>query len=134
MRFRYDNNYFDHAYQGIPIGGYTAMIGRILEGIDVRLSTDYLDDREGLSSIARRVVYTGSIDRFYDCKLGVLDYRSLRFEHEILEADNYQGVAGMNYTDVDTPFTRIVEHKHFEFGNGDPEKNRNHQGVPGGLG
>ncbi len=122
VRFIYDNNYFDHPYQGIPIGGYTKMIVKMLDGIEVRLGTDYLEDREEYRSIAKKIFYTGTIDEYYGYCFGELEYRSLRFETEILDTDNYQGVAGMNYTDAETPYTRIVEHKHFEFGKGNPGK------------
>ena len=122
VRFTFDNNYFNHPHQGIPIGGYTAMVERMLEGVEVRLGTDYLKQREKLRASARRVVYTGPIDEYFGYKCGALQYRSLRFETEILDVGNYQGVAGMNFTDADTPYTRIVEHKHFEFGKGAPDK------------
>lgn len=122
VRFTFDNNYFNHPHQGIPIGGYTAMVERMLEGVEVRLGTDYLRQREKLRASARRVVYTGPIDEYFGYKCGALQYRSLRFETEILDVGNYQGVAGMNFTDADTPYTRIVEHKHFEFGKGAPDK------------
>ena len=116
LRFTYDNNYFNDRYQGIPIGGYTAIIEKMLSKADVRLNTDYLEHREQLDSLADKVIYTGMIDRFYDYKLGVLEYRSVRFETEELETDNFQGNAVVNYTDREVPYTRIIEHKHFEFG------------------
>lgn len=116
LRFTYDNNYFNDRYQGIPIGGYTAIIEKMLSKADVRLNTDYLEHREELDSMADKVIYTGMIDRFYDYKLGVLEYRSVRFETEELETDNFQGNAVVNYTDREVPYTRIIEHKHFEFG------------------
>ena len=116
LRFTYDNNYFNDRYQGIPIGGYTAIIEKMLSKADVRLNTDYLEHREELDSLADKVIYTGMIDRFYDYKLGVLKYRSVRFETEELETDNFQGNAVVNYTDREVPYTRIIEHKHFEFG------------------
>lgn len=122
VRLRFDNNYFNHPYQGIPIGGYTQMVANMLEGIEVRLDCDYLADREYYKSLADKVVYTGPIDAYFGYKLGNLEYRSLRFETETLDCDNYQGVAGMNFTDAETPYTRIVEHKHFEFGKGNPGK------------
>ena len=122
VRFTFDNNYFNHPHQGIPIGGYTAMVERMLEGVEVRLGTDYLKQREKLRASARRVVYTDPIDEYFGYKCGALQYRSLRFETESLDVGNYQGVAGMNFTDADTPYTRIVEHKHFEFGKGAPDK------------
>ena len=116
LRFTYDNNYFNDRYQGIPIGGYTAIIEKMLSKADVRLNIDYLEHREELDSLADKVIYTGMIDRFYDYKLGVLEYRSVRFETEELETDNFQGNAVVNYTDREVPYTRIIEHKHFEFG------------------
>lgn len=119
VRFNYDNNYYNDRYQGIPIGGYNRIIKSLLDGIEVRLGVDYLDNRQELDSLANKVVYTGQIDEFFDFKFGTLEYRALKFENEILEIDNYQGVAGMNYTDASTPYTRIVEHKHFEFGRQD---------------
>ena len=119
VRFTYDNNYFNALYQGIPIGGYTAMVERMLSGIDVRLGVDYFEDKENLDALAERVVYTGPIDRYFDYCYGHLAYRSLRFETEILDTDNLQGNAVVNYTDRETPYTRIIEHKHFEFGGGE---------------
>jgi len=116
---RFDNNYFNHPYQGIPIGGYTAMVERMLEGIDIRLGVDYLKNRAEYDVLAERILYTGAIDAYFDYQYGPLQYRSLRFETEILDMKNYQGVAGMNFTDRETPYTRIVEHKHFEFGEQD---------------
>ncbi len=118
VRLTYDNNYFNARYQGIAIGGFTDMIGRMLDGIDIRLNTDYLDPkiREHLDQEAHAVIYTGAIDALFDYKLGNLEYRSLRFEEELLETPNYQGNAVVNYTDEETPYTRIVEHKWFEFG------------------
>lgn len=122
VRFVFDNNYFNHPYQGIPIGGYTRMVENILSGIEVRLETDYLKQKNVYSNMADKVVFTGAIDEYFEYCYGELEYRSLSFETEILDMDNYQGVAGMNYTDSDTPYTRIVEHKHFEFGKGNPNK------------
>lgn len=116
VRLTYDNNYFNDKYQGIPVGGYTQIIEKMLEGADVRLSTDFLSDKEGFSAMAKKIVYTGMIDEFYGYKLGELEYRSLRFEDEILDTDNYQGNAVVNYTEYEVPFTRIIEHKHFEYG------------------
>ncbi len=116
VRFTFDNNYFNALYQGIPIGGYTAMVEKMLEGIDVRLNIDYLASKNELSALAKRVVYTGPIDSYFDFCYGPLGYRSVRFETEILDTDNYQGNAVINYTDAETPYTRIIEHKHFEFG------------------
>lgn len=115
VRFVYDNNYFNDIYQGIPIGGYTAMIEKMLQGIEVRLNTDFLRDREALSKLADRIVYTGMIDEYYDYCYGELEYRSLRFETELLDMENYQGNAVVNYTEYEVPYTRIIEHKHFEF-------------------
>lgn len=116
VRLTYDNNYFNDRYQGIPIGGYTALIEKMLEGVDIRLNTDYLESREELDQLADKVVFTGPIDAYFGYKLGALNYRSVRFETEILEESNYQGVAVVNYTERDIPYTRIIEHKHFEFG------------------
>lgn len=116
LRFTYDNNYFNDRFQGIPIGGYTRIIEQMLSKADVRLNTDYLADREELDALADKVIYTGAIDAFYDYKLGVLEYRSVRFETEELDIENYQGNAVVNYTDREVPYTRIIEHKHFEFG------------------
>lgn len=122
VRYTFDNNYFNHPYQGIPVGGYTRMVRNMLEGIEVRLETDYLKNRTEYENIADKILYTGPIDEYFDYCFGELEYRSLHFETELLEVGNYQGVAGINYTDVDTPYTRIVEHKHFEFGRGNPNK------------
>lgn len=116
VRFTYDNNYFNDKYQGIPIGGYTKIIKKMLEGIEVRLNTDFFKNREELESLADKVVFTGMIDEFYDYKFGTLEYRSLRFEHEILDEENHQGNAVVNYTEYEVPYTRIIEHKHFEYG------------------
>ena len=116
VRFTFDNNYFNALYQGIPIGGYTAMIEKMLDGVDVRLGIDYLECREELDALADKVVYTGQIDSYFNYCYGHLGYRSVRFETEILDTTNYQGNAVINYTDPDTPYTRIIEHKHFEFG------------------
>ena len=114
VRLTYDNNYFNARYQGIPVGGYTAMAERMLEGIEVRLGTDYLQHREALDAQARRVIYTGPIDAFYDYRLGTLAYRSVRFETETLPTGNFQGNAVVNYTDAETPWTRIIEHRWFD--------------------
>ena len=122
VRFTYDNNYFDHPYQGIPIGGYTRMLESMLDGIQIELGVEFLQEQDKWKNMARFTVYTGAIDEFYSCCFGSLQYRSLRFETEIMNLENYQGVAGMNYTDVETPYTRIVEHKHFEFGKGNAHK------------
>ncbi|MFR4997241.1 MAG: UDP-galactopyranose mutase [Clostridium paraputrificum] len=117
VRFTYDNNYFNATYQGIPIGGYTAMIEKMIDGVEVILNTDYLENKDKWNSIADKVIYTGCIDSYFEYKLGVLQYRSVHFENEILDIENFQGNAVVNYTDVKTPYTRIIEHKHFEFGN-----------------
>ena len=116
VRLTFDNNYFNALYQGIPDGGYTAMVEKMLEGIEVRLNVDYLADRENLNALADKVVYTGPVDAYFGYRLGALQYRSVRFETEVLDTDNYQGNAVVNYTDAETPYTRIIEHKHFEFG------------------
>ena len=116
VRFTYDNNYFNALYQGIPIGGYTKLIENLLDGIEVRLNTDYLENKEELNKLAEKVVYTGPIDAYFNYCLGNLEYRSVRFENEVLDIPNYQGNAAVNYTDKETPYTRIIEHKWFEFG------------------
>lgn len=116
VRFTFDNNYFNDTYQGIPIGGYNRIFERLLEGVEVRLNTDFFDHKEELAAMAGKIVYTGPIDQFYGYRFGKLEYRTVRFEHELLDTENYQGVAVMNYTDGETPYTRIIEHKHFEFG------------------
>ncbi|MBO5312959.1 MAG: UDP-galactopyranose mutase [Clostridia bacterium] len=115
LRFTYDNNYFNDRYQGIPIGGYNQIIEKMLEGVDVMLNTDFFD-MENREQIAEKILFTGQIDRYFDYKLGVLEYRSVRFETEILDCDNYQGNAVVNYTEREVPYTRVIEHKHFEFG------------------
>ncbi len=115
VRFTYDNNYFNDTYQGIPIGGYTQIIEKMLNGIEVRLNTDFFDNREHLENISDKIIFTGMIDKFYNYKFGELEYRSLRFETEILDENNYQGNAVVNYTEYEIPYTRIIEHKHFEF-------------------
>ena len=114
--FTYDNNYFNDDYQGIPIGGYTKIIEKMLDGIEVRLNTDFLENREEFENIADKIVYTGMIDQYYDYKFGELEYRSLRFETEVLDEEDYQGNAVVNYEEYEIPYTRIIEHKHFEFG------------------
>lgn len=119
VRFTYNNNYFNSKYQGIPIGGYTKMIEKILENIEVKLNTDFFDNKEFWKTQARKIIYTGPIDAYFDYSLGCLEYRSLKFESEILDVSNFQGVAVVNYTDAEIPFTRICEHKHFEFGESD---------------
>ncbi len=116
LRFTYDNNYFNDRYQGIPIGGYTRIIEKMLEGVEIRLNTDFLENKEELLQLADKIIYTGMIDEYYDYKLGVLEYRSVRFETEKHDIENYQGNAVVNYTDREVPYTRIIEHKHFEFG------------------
>ena len=116
VRLTFDNNYFNALYQGIPMGGYTKMVANMLEGIEVRLNEDYLEKREAYDALAAKVVYTGAIDAFYTYKLGALEYRSVRFENEVLDIPNFQGNAAVNYTDAETPWTRIIEHKWFEFG------------------
>lgn len=119
VRLTYDNNYFNALYQGIPMGGYTRMVANMLEGIEVRLNTDYLQDRENLNALAEKVIYTGPIDAYFDYCLGTLEYRSVRFETEKLDVPNFQGNAAVNYTDRETPWTRIIEHKWFQFGKDD---------------
>ncbi len=116
VRLTFDNNYFNALYQGIPTGGYTKLVERMLEGIEVRLNCDYLENREELDALAEKVVYTGPIDAFYGFRLGTLEYRSVRFENELLDIPNFQGNAAVNYTDRETPWTRIIEHKWFTFG------------------
>ncbi len=122
VRFIYDNNYFNDKYQGIPIGGYTKIIEKMLDGIDVKLNCNFFENREALEKIAKKIIFTGPIDEFYNYKFGELEYRSLRFEDEIIDEENYQGNAVVNYTEYEVPFTRIIEHKHFEFGEGNPYK------------
>ena len=119
VRLTFDNNYFNALYQGIPIGGYTKMVKNMLEGIEVRLGVDYLANKDELDALAHKVIYTGPIDAYFDYKLGYLQYRSVRFETELLGIPNYQGNAAVNYTDRETPWTRIIEHKWFEFGKDD---------------
>ena len=116
VRLTFDNNYFNALYQGIPIGGYTQLVEHLLEGIEVRLNTDYLEQKEALDRLAETVVYTGPIDAYFGYSLGALEYRSVRFETEVLDIPNFQGNAAVNYTDRETPWTRIIEHKWFEFG------------------
>ena len=116
VRLTFDNNYFNALYQGIPVGGYTRLVERILEGIEVRLGIDYLEHKQELDSLAEKVVYTGPIDAYFGYKLGALEYRSVRFETELLDIPNFQGNAAVNYTDAETPYTRIIEHKWFTFG------------------
>ena len=116
VRFTFDNNYFNDRYQGVPIGGYTSMVERMLDGIEVRLHTNYLLGREHFDALADRIIFTGPIDAYFNYCYGPLEWRSLRFETEVVDTGNYQGVAAVNYTDRETPYTRILEHKHFEFG------------------
>jgi len=116
VRYTYDNNYFNDRYQGIPMGGYTAIIEKMLEGAEVRLNTDFLRNKDELCGLADKVIYTGMIDEYFDYCLGHLEYRSLKFESKVMYEQNYQGNAVVNYTDSDTAFTRVIEHKHFEFG------------------
>ncbi|WP_027407425.1 UDP-galactopyranose mutase [Anaerovibrio sp. RM50] len=116
VRYTYDNNYFNALYQGIPIGGYTKLIENLLDGIEVRLGVDYLKHRGEYENVAEKIIYTGPIDEFFDYKLGTLEYRSVRFENELLNKESFQGNAAVNYTDRETPWTRIIEHKWFEFG------------------
>lgn len=124
VRFTFDNNYFNHRYQGIPIGGYTSIFDKLLENdlIDVKLNTDFFSDKAKYLAQFPRIIYTGMIDQFYDYAYGELEYRSLKFETEILDTDNYQGNAVINYTDSETPYTRVMEWKHFEFGKGEENK------------
>lgn len=116
VRFTFDNNYFNAGYQGIPVGGYTVMIERLLKGIEVRLNTDYLENKKKLDGLAEKIIYTGAIDEYFGYSLGCLEYRTVKFESEHLAVDNFQGNAVVNYTDSETPWTRIIEHKWFEFG------------------
>lgn len=116
VRLTFDNNYFNALFQGIPVGGYTEMVANMLDGIEVRLDTDYLEHKAELDALADKVVYTGAIDAYFDYSLGALEYRSVRFETEVLDKPNFQGNAAVNYTDRETPWTRIIEHKWFEFG------------------
>ncbi|MEZ4969126.1 MAG: UDP-galactopyranose mutase [Flavobacteriaceae bacterium] len=116
LRFTFDNNYFNDKYQGIPIGGYNKLINGLLDGVETRLEVDFFKDRTELMAMAHQLVFTGKIDEFFDYRYGKLEYRSLEFKHEILDMENYQGNAVINYTDAEIPYTRILEHKHFEFG------------------
>ena len=116
MRYTFDNNYFNDRYQGMPVGGYNKLINALLEGVEVHTNVDYNKSRSEYENIADKVVYTGPIDAYYNYKLGQLEYRGLKFETECLEEVNHQGVAVMNYTEREVPYTRIIEHKHFEFG------------------
>ena len=123
VRLTFDNNYFNALFQGIPVGGYTKLVANMLDGIEVRLNTDYFDDRECWNSMAEKIIYTGPIDAYFNYSLGNLEYRSVRFETEVLDIPNYQGNAAVNYTDAETPYTRIIEHKWFEFGKDEEENN-----------
>ena len=116
VRFTYDNNYFNDAYQGIPMGGYNVLVDKLFEGADVELGVDFLANREKYEALGDTIIYTGAIDAYYDYCFGKLEYRTVRFETEVLDTDSYQGVAVVNYTDRETPYTRVIEHKHFEFG------------------
>ena len=116
VRFTFDNNYFNALYQGIPVGGYTKMVANMLSGIEVKLGEDYLARKKEYDAMAEKVIYTGPIDAYFDFCFGNLEYRSVRFENEILDISNFQGNAAVNYTDYETPWTRIIEHKWFEFG------------------
>jgi UDP-galactopyranose mutase len=116
VRFTYDNNYFNDKFQGVPIGGYNNLIDGLLDGIEVKLNVDYFKNKAHYLEIADKIVFTGKIDEFYDNQFGTLEYRSLKFDTQIIEVENFQGNAVINYTDVDVPYTRIIEHKHFEFG------------------
>ncbi len=116
VRLTFDNNYFNALYQGIPVGGYTKMVANLLDGIEVKLGVDYFDNKEEYDAMADKVIYTGPIDAYFDYKLGTLEYRSVRFETEVLDMPNFQGNAAVNYTDAESPYTRIIEHKWFEFG------------------
>ena len=119
VRYTYDNNYFNDRYQGIPVDGYTAMVENMLKGIEVRTGVNFLEHREEYEALADKILYTGPIDEYYSYCLGKLEYRSLKFESEVLDEKNYQGVAVVNYTDRETPYTRVIEHKHFNFGTQD---------------
>ena len=125
VRFTFDNNYFNALYQGIPVGGYTRMVANMLDGIEVRLGVNYLEEKEIYDAMAEKVIYTGSVDSYFNYKLGALEYRSVRFENEVLDMPNFQGNAAVNYTDAETPWTRIIEHKWFEFG-----KDENGNDIP----
>ena len=125
VRLTFDNNYFNALYQGIPIGGYTDMVKSMLDGVEIHLNIDYLENREKYNSIANKIIYTGPIDAYFDYQLGYLQYRSVRFETELLDIPNFQGNAAVNYTDKETPWTRIIEHKWFEFG-----KDKNGEDLP----
>ena len=121
VRLTYDNNYFNDCYQGIPIGGYTKLIEGMLDGIEVRCNTNYFDNREEFNKLANKIVYTGMIDEYFDCKLGRLEYRSLKFDTKVLDTENFQGNAVVNYTGKEVDYTRVIEHKHFEFVKNNPK-------------
>ncbi|MCP1101459.1 UDP-galactopyranose mutase [Aequitasia blattaphilus] len=121
VRYTFDNNYFNDRYQGIPVGGYTQMMEKILDGIEVQLNTDFFENREELSSLADKIVFTGKIDEYYNYQLGELEYRGLKFETEVLAEENHQGNAVVNYTEYEVPYTRIIEHKHFQVGEETPK-------------
>ncbi len=121
VRFTFDNNYFNDRYQGIPIGGYTKIIEKMLDGIEVKLNVDYLKEKDKYNKIAKNIIYTGALDAYYDYQYGALEYRTVRFETEILDEVNHQGNAVINYTDYEVPYTRIIEHKHFEFDSTSPK-------------
>jgi UDP-galactopyranose mutase len=121
VRFTFDNNYFNDRYQGIPIGGYTKIIEKMLDGIEVRLNTNFFDNRKEFESIAKNIIYTGPIDEYFEYKYGPLEYRTVRFETEVLDEVNHQGNAVINYTEYEIPYTRIIEHKHFEFDTTSPK-------------
>ena len=121
VRFTFDNNYFNDRYQGIPVGGYTQIIEKMLDGIEVELNTNYLDNREYFNSIAKHIIYTGAIDEYFDFKFGPLEFRTVEFKNEVLDISNYQGNAVVNYTEYEIPYTRIIEHKHFEFDTTSPK-------------
>ena len=129
VRLIFDNNYFNNKYQGIPIGGYTQIIEKMLKNVEVKLNCDYFEHKEEFQNIAKKIIFTGPIDKYYDYKFGKLEYRSLNFETQEINIDNYQGNAVVNYTDYETPYTRIIEHKHFEYakslGNEEPEEVKN---------
>ncbi len=117
FRFTFDNNYFNDLYQGIPVGGYNKLIEKLLDGVEIKINTNYFNDKDELDKLADKILYTGKIDEFFDLKLGKLEYRSLHFESELINSSNFQGNAVVNYTEREIPYTRIIEHKHFEFGN-----------------
>lgn len=121
VRFTFDNNYFNDRYQGIPVGGYTKIIEKMLDGVEVKLNTNYLDNRGYFNSIAKHIVYTGAIDEYFDFKYGPLEFRTVEFKNEVLDTENYQGNAVVNYTEYEVPYTRIIEHKHFEFDTTSPK-------------